>query len=155
MIKTDKKDAKWIADLFKHGLVADSFIPPADNHQFCTLMPYRFRLTRFKSSEKNRYQNCLSVSNIKLASVVSNILGKSSQKILSKLLENPDDTSFDIEPLIHGSMKNKLPELELTINGYISSEQDTKLKIIKEHFDNLESRKEELEELILALANSY
>ena len=52
-------------------------------------------------------------------------------------------------------MKKKLPELELAIDGYITPEQAAKLKIIKEHFDNLESRKAELEELILALAAPY
>lgn len=75
------------------------------------------------SSEKNRLQNCLTVSNIQLASVVSDTFGKSSQRILDKILENPDDTSFDIEPLIHGSMKKKLPELELAIDGFITPEQ--------------------------------
>ena len=115
-------------------------------------MRYRFKLTCFKSSEKNRYQNCLTVSNIQLASVVSDTFCKSSQKILDKILENPNDTSFDIESLIHGSMKDKLPALELAIDGYITPEQAAKLKIIKEHFDNLEARKAELEELILALA---
>lgn len=112
-------------------------------------------LTCFKSSEKNRYQNCLTVSNIQLGNVVSDTFGKSSQKIIAKILENPDDTSFDIGSLIHGSMKDKLPELELAIDGYITPEQAAKLKIIKEHFDNLEARKAELEELILALANPY
>ena len=153
--KTDKKDAKWIADLFKHDLVAGSFMPPADIRQLRDLMRYRFKLTCFKSSEKNRYQNCLTVSNIQLASVVSDTFGKSSQKIIAKILENPDNTSFDIASLIHGSMKDKLPELELAIDGYITPEQAAKLKIIKEHFDNLEARKAELEELILALANPY
>lgn len=153
--KTDKKDAKWIADLFKHDLVAGSFMPPADIRQLRDLMRYRFKLTCFKSSEKNRYQNCLTVSNIQLGNVVSDTFGKSSQKIIAKILENPDDTSFDIGSLIHGSMKDKLPELELAIDGYITPEQAAKLKIIKEHFDNLEARKTELEELILALANPY
>ena len=153
--KTDKKDAKWIADLFKHDLVAGSFMPPADIRQLRDLMRYRFKLPCFKSSEKNRYQNCLTVSNIQLGNVVSDTFGKSSQKIIAKILENPDDTSFDIGSLIHGSMKDKLPELELAIDGYITPEQAAKLKIIKEHFDNLEARKTELEELILALANPY
>ena len=153
--KTDKKDAKWIADLFKHDLVAGSFMPPADIRQLRDLMRYRFKLPCFKSSEKNRYQNCLTVSNIQLGNVVSDTFGKSSQKIIAKILENPDDTSFDIGSLIHGSMKDKLPELELAIDGYITPEQAAKLKIIKEHFDNLEARKAELEELILALANPY
>ena len=153
--KTDKKDAKWIADLFKHDLVAGSFMPPADIRQLRDLMRYRFKLPCFKSSEKNRYQNCLTVSNIQLGNVVSDTFGKSSQKIIAKILENPDDTSFDIGSLIHGSMKDKLPELELAIDGYITPEQAAKLKIIKEHFDNLEARKAELEELTLALANPY
>lgn len=153
--KTDKKDAKWIADLFKHDLVAGSFMPSADIRQLRDLMRYRYKLTCFSSSEKNRLQNCLTVSNIQLGNVVSDTLGKSSQKILDKILENPLDTSFDIEPLIHGSMKKKLPELELAVDGFITPEQAGKLKVIKEHLGDLESRKAELEQLILALASPY
>ena len=67
--KTDKKDAKWIADLFKHDLVAGSFMPPADIRQLRDLMRFRYKLTCFRSSEKNRLQNCLTVSNIQLGSV--------------------------------------------------------------------------------------
>jgi hypothetical protein len=107
------------------------------------------------SSEKNRLQNCLTVSNIQLGNVVSDTFGKSSQRILARILGNPLDTSFDIEPLIHSSMKEKIPELELAIDGYITPEQAGKLKVIKKHFEDLESRKEELEKLILALASPY
>jgi transposase len=153
--KTDKKDAKWIADLFKHDLVAGSFMPPADIRQLRDLMRYRYKLICFMSSEKNRLQNCLTVSNIQLANVVSDTFGKSSQNIIDKILENPSNTSFDIEPLIHGSMKKKIPELELAIDGYIKPEQADKLKIIKNHFEDLKTRKSELEELILALAMPY
>ena len=153
--KTDKKDAKWIADLFKHDLVAGSFMPPADIRQLRDLMRYRYKLTCFMSSEKNRLQNCLTVSNIQLGNVVSDTFGKSSLKILDKILENPLDTSFDIKPLIHGSMIDKLPELELAIDGYITPEQAGKLKIVRKHCEDLGSRKEELEKLILALANPY
>lgn len=85
--KTDKKDAKWIADLFKHDLVAGSFMPPADIRKLRDLMRYRYKLTCFMSSEKNRLQNCLTVSNIQLANVVSDTFGKSSKRILDKILE--------------------------------------------------------------------
>jgi transposase len=153
--KTDKKDAKWIADLFKHDLVAGSFMPSADIRQLRDLMRYRYKLTCFSSSEKNRLQNCLTVSNIQLGNIVSDTFGKSSQRILNKILENPPDTSFDIEPLIHGSMKKKLPELELAVDGYITPEQAGKLKIIKQHFEDLEARKSDLEKLILTLAETY
>lgn len=153
--KTDKKDAKWIADLFKHDLVASSFMPPADIRQLRDLMRYRFKLTCFMSSEKNRLQNCLTVSNIQLGNVVSDTFGKSSQKILDKILENPLDTNFDVKSLIHGSMMKKLPELELAIDGYIIPEQAAKLKIIKTHYKDLESRKGDLESIILELAKPY
>ena len=153
--KTDKKDAKWIADLFKHDLVAGSFMPPADIRQLRDLMRYRFKLTCFMSSEKNRLQNCLTVSNIQLGNVVSDTFGKSAQAILDKILENPADTSFDLEPLVFKSLKKKLPELRDAIDGYITPEQAGKLKVIKTHYEDLESRKAELEELILALAAPY
>ena len=153
--KTDKKDAKWIADIFKHDLVAGSFMPPADIRQLRDLMRYRFKLINFISSEKNRLQNCLTVSNIQLGNVVSDTFGKSAQKILDKILENPQDTSFDILPLIHGSMKSKLSELELAVDGFITSEQAGKIAVIKAHIKDLETRKAELESLILALASPY
>ena len=108
--KTDKKDAKWIAGLFKHDLVARSFMPPADIRQLRDLMRHRFKLTCFKSIEKNRMQNCLTVSNIQLGNVVSDTFGKSAQAILDKLLENPAVTSFDLE-----SRKAELEELILAL----------------------------------------
>lgn len=153
--KTDKKDAKWIADLFKHDLVAGSFMPPLTIRQLRDLMRYRFKLTNFMSSEKNRLQNCLTVSNIQLGNVVSDTFGKSSMNIIDKLLENPLDTTFDLEGLIHGSMKKKLPELELAIDGFITPEQAEKLKVIKQHYEDLQSRKADLEKIILSLSEPY
>lgn len=153
--KTDKKDAKWIADIFKHDLVAGSFMPPADIRQLRDLMRYRFKLINFISSEKNRLQNSLTVSNIQLGNVVSDTFGKSAQNILDRILENPQDTSFDIIPLIHGSMKAKLPELELAVDGFITPQQAGKIAVIKAHIKDLETRKAELESLILALASPY
>ncbi|MCT4595121.1 MAG: IS110 family transposase [Anaeromicrobium sp.] len=153
--KTDKKDAKWIADLFKHDLVAGSFMPPLTIRQLRDLMRYRFKLTNFKSSEKNRFQNCLTVSNIQLASVVSDTFGKSSMNIIDKLLENPIDTTFDIKPLIHGSMYKKLEDLQLAIDGFITPEQAEKLKIIKQHYDGLNLCQSNLEDVILSLSEPY
>lgn len=153
--KTDKRDAKWIADLFKHDLLESSFMPPPDIRNLRDLMRYRFKLTCFSSSEKNRLQNSLTVSNIQIANVVSDTFGKSAQNILNKLLEDPSDTSFDIEPLIHGSMKGKLPELELAIDGVIDPTQAGKIKVIQRHYQDLQDRKQDLENLILALATPY
>ena len=93
-------------------------------------MRYHFKLTNFASSEKNRLQNCLTVSNIQLASVVSDTFGKSSMNIIERILDNPLDTKFDIASLIHGSMLSKVPELELAVDGIITKEQADKIKII-------------------------
>lgn len=153
--KTDKKDAKWIADLFKHDLVAGSFMPPLPIRELRDLMRYRFKLTNFQSSEKNRFQNCLTVSNIQLGSVVTDTFGKSSMNIIEQLLENPNNTSFDIEPLIHGSLHKKIDDLKLAIDGFITPEQANKLKIIKDHYEKLASCKSNLEKVILSLSMPY
>ena len=118
-------------------------------------MRYRFKLTCFMSSEKNRLQNCLTVSNIQLGNVVSDTFDKSSQRILNKILENPLDKSFNIEPLVHSSMKKKIPELELAVEGYITPEQANKLKVIKGHFEDLQYHKAEIEAIITKLAKPY
>lgn len=153
--KTDKKDAKWIADLFKHDLVVSSFIPDKCIRQLRDLCRYYCKLTYLTTSETQRTQNCLTVSNIQLANVVSDINGKSAQRILDKILENPSDTSFDIEPLLHKSMLPKLDDISLAIDGVITTEQASKLQIIKKHFDNLNVCKSDLENLIYELAKPY
>lgn len=153
--KTDKKDARWIADLFKHDLVAASFMPPFRIRQLRDLMRYRSKLTGFASSEKNRVQNCLTVSNIQLASVVSDTFGRSSMKIINYLLENPDDKDFDFVPLLHGSMKGKTDNIRLAIDGMITSEQRQKMNIILSHFSEVQKCKADLESLILSLSEPY
>lgn len=81
--KTDKKGAQLIADLFKHDLVATSFIPPLKIRQLRDLFRYRLKLTQLQVSEKNRYQNCLTWSNLQIASVVSDVFGE-ALKLLSR-----------------------------------------------------------------------
>ena len=81
--KTDKKDAKWVADIFKHDLVPASFIPPADIRQLRDLLRYRTKLTNILTGKKNRALNYLTVSNLKLDDVFSDVFGKSSRSIIS------------------------------------------------------------------------
>lgn len=153
--KTDKKDAKWIADLFKHDLVVSSFIPELCIRQLRDLCRYYDKLTHLSSSEKQRTQNCLTSSNIQLANVVSDVYGMSAQRIIAKILENPFDTSFDVVPFLHGSMKAKAEDISLAIDGLITKEQADKLKIIGQHYDSLQSCKTNLETVIYDLAKPY
>ena len=148
--KTDKKDAKWIADVFKHDLVSGSFIPPVIIRQLRDLMRYRSKLTNYTTGEKNRAQNCLTTSNIQLDHVFSDTFGKSATKILDHILEHPGE-HFDVAPFVHRGCKTPIDEIQLSIDGNITPEQSEKLKIIRSHMDSLALCKANLESVILFL----
>jgi hypothetical protein len=105
--KTDRKDAKWISDIFKHDLVNGSFIPPPPIRQLRDLIRYRFKLTNYTTGEKNRAQNCLTVSNFKLDDVFSDVFGKSSSAIITQILEHPNEP-FDVSQFLKKGSKLQL-----------------------------------------------
>lgn len=152
--KTDARDAKWIADIFKHDLVSGSFIPPPEIRQLRDLMRYRVKLTAFTVGEKNRAQNCLTVSNIKLDDVFTDVFGKSASAITGQLLLHPQDT-FDVAPFIDHRCKANPATVQAAIDGLMCSEQAEKLKIIRAHMDNLALCKANLETVILSLAEQF
>ena len=153
--KTDKKDAKWIADIFKHDLVSGSFIPPADIRQLRDLVRYRWKLTNFKVGEKNRAQNCLTVSNIKLDDVFSDVFGKASTNIVNRLLENPSEPITDVSGFRTKGMKATDAEVLAAVDGVICTEQAEKLRIIRSHMESLERCRLNTESLILSVAEKY
>ena len=151
--KTDEKDAKWIADIFKHGLVSGSFIPPADIRRLRDLMRYRWKLTHYTVGEKNRAQNCLTVSNIKLDDVFSDVFGKTASAITDRLLENNEP--FDVTPYLNKRIKTPTEKIQAAVDGEMCAEQAEKLRIIRSHMDSLELCKTNLESLILSTAQKY
>jgi transposase len=151
--KTDKRDAKWIADIFKHDLINGSFIPSADIRQLRDLVRYRFKLTSYTTGEKNRAQNCFTVSNIKLDDVFSDVFGKSASAITERLLENNEP--FDVTPYISKRCKTPIPEIQAAMDGVMCANQAEKLRIIRAHMDNLDLCKLNLESEILSLAEKF
>ena len=151
--KTDKRDAKWIADIFKHDLVAGSFIPPADIRQLRDLFRYRWKLTHYTTGEKNRAQNCLTVSNIKLDDVFSDVFGKAASAITTRLLESNEP--FDVKPYLTKNIKKPIEQIQAAVDGEMCAEQAEKLRIIRSHMDSLELCKLNLESLILSTAEKY
>lgn len=151
--KTDKKDAKWIADIFKHDLISGSFIPPADIRQLRDLVRYRWKLTNFTTGEKNRAQNCLTVSNIKLDDVFSDVFGKAASAITTRLLESNEP--FDVTPYLTKGIKASVEDIQNAVDGKMCAEQAEKLRIIRSHMDNLELCKMNLESLILFVVEKY
>jgi len=152
--KTDKKDAMWIADLFKHDLVRGSFIPPEDIRQLRDLCRYWVKLTQYTTGEKNRAQNCLTVSNLKLDSVFSDVFGKSASAIVSHMLQHPGEP-FDVAPFVHGRCKTPIAEIQAAVDGSFNPFQAEKLKIVRAHMDDLAKCKALLETQIFALALPY
>lgn len=153
--KTDKKDAKWIADIFKHDLVSGSFIPPADIRQLRDLVRYRWKLANFTTGEKNRAQNCLTVSNIKLDDVFTDVFGKASTAITTRLLENPTQPITDVSEFRTRGMKATNEQVLAAVDGEMCAEQAEKLRIIRSHMSSLDLCKANLESLILTTAEKY
>lgn len=139
--KTDKKDSKWIADLYKFDLVRNSFIPPKDIRELREISRYRFKLVCMKSSEKNRIQNSMTVSNIGIASILSDPFGKTATEIISYLLTHTSE-SFDekaCRKLIKKGAKAKSDDIIAAINGYtIEADQRLKMELARNHLDYLD-----------------
>ena len=152
--KTDRKDAKWICDLYMCGMVKPSFIPPADIRHLRDLVRYRFKLTCMITGEKNRAQNCLTVSNLKLDDVFSDVFGKSSRSITEQILAHPGET-FDVTPFVDSRCKTPIEEIQAAVDGAISPEQAVKLRQCLNHIDELEKHIETVEQEILRLSNQY
>ncbi len=152
--KTDRKDAKWICDLFMCDMTKPSFIPPPDIRHLRDLMRYRTKLTNILTGEKNRALNCLTVSNLKLDDVFSDVFGKSSRSIINYILEHPGE-KFNVTPFINGKCKHPIEEIQAAVDGAISYEQAAKLKVCLSHIDKIEQYKQFIENEIFALAEPY
>ena len=153
--KTDHNDSVWLADLHKHGLVHGSFIPPKPIRELRDLVRYRFKLTNVRSSEKNRFQNSLTVSNIMLANVVSDIFGKSAQANVAKLMKTRDDSEEHFEPLLKRKLKEKSEMIAQSLQGTVSHEQAQKLKVCLGHHNAIDACLAQLELAIAEAAKPF
>ena len=152
--KTDVKDAKWICDLFMCDMIKPSFIPSPEIRQLRDLIRYRIKLTNMLTGEKNRAQNCLTVSNLKLDDVFSDVFGKSSRSITNHMLDHPGET-FDVAPFVDARCQTPLDEIQAAVDGAISSEQAVKLRQCLAHIDELEAHRKEIEREILTIAEPF
>ncbi|MEE1163435.1 MAG: IS110 family transposase [Lachnospiraceae bacterium] len=152
--KTDRKDAKWICDLFMCEMIKPSFIPPAEIRHLRDLVRYRSKLTNMLTGEKNRAQNCLTVSNLKLDDVFSDVFGKSSRSITEYILAHPGE-AFDVTPFVDKRCKTPIEEIQAAVDGAVSPEQAIKLRQCLDHIDELEKHKAEMEREILRVSNPY
>lgn len=136
--KDDTKDSKWIGDLFRLGLVKGSYIPCKKIRILREFTRYRYKIVSCRSSEKNRYQNALTVCNVALDSVVSDIFGKSSTSIIDYLLEQ-SGTSINHEEIaskLLRSLKSKEDAVIESVEGYqMTDAQKYRMRLVRAHMD--------------------
>ena len=154
--KDDKKDSKWIGDLFRLGLVPGSFIPPKPIRILREFTRYRYKLVSMKSSEKNRFQNAFTVCNVGLDSVVSDMFGKSATLITDYLLSEETFNPEYCVSLLQRSLKKKADSVLVSIEGYqISKEQKLRMNIIRSHLTYIENSIKYLDDTIDSMVAPY
>lgn len=136
--KTDVKDAEWIADLLRHGLLRPSFIPPRQDRELRELTRYRTSLIRERASEVNRIQKVLEGANVKLASVATNVLGVSGRAMLEGLISGETDPQ-ELAGLARGRLQQKRAELEEALTARIGIHQRFLMRVQLTHIDQLEA----------------
>jgi transposase len=135
--KTDVKDAEWIADLLRHGLMRPSFIPDRPQRELRELVRYRRSLIQERTREVNRIQKVLEGANIKLASVASDVLGVSGRAMLTALAQGETDPRV-LANLAKGQLREKQEELAEALRGVVGPHQRLMLSTQLRHLDYLD-----------------
>ena len=156
--KDDTKDSKWIGDLFRLGLVPGSYIPCKEIRILREFTRYRYKLTSCRSSEKNRFQNALTVCNVALDSVVSDIFGKSATSVIDYLLEQSDNSinHEEISSRLLRSLKKKSESVIESIEGYqMTDSQKYRMRLVHAHMDYITSTISDIDSMIDSLVEPY
>jgi transposase len=132
--KTDPADARWIAALLAHGLIRPSFIPPPPIRALRDLTRPRVALVQTRSQTKNRVYKIREDTNIKVASVVSDLFGVSGRRMLAALIAGERDPR-KLAALALGKLRRKLPDLELALTGQFT---DHHARIIQDGLELVE-----------------
>jgi transposase len=135
--KTDVRDAEWIADLLRHGLLKGSFIPPAPQRELRDLTRHRTSLVQERARLVNRLQKVLEDANLKLAAVVTDIMGVSARAMLEAILEGQTDPAV-LADLAQGKLRAKVPQLEQALAGHVKPHHRFLLAELLAHIDYLD-----------------
>jgi transposase len=135
--KTDVKDCRWLAELLEYGLAPRSLVPPAPQRDLRDLTRQRTQLNGDRGRVVNRIQKVLEGANIKLASVASDVMGKSGRAILDALVEG-ELTAGQMAELVHPLMNAKKPQLRVALQGRVTGHHRFMLKQLLEQVDHLD-----------------
>lgn len=137
--KTDVRDAEWIADLLRHGLLRASFIPDRPQRELRELVRYRRSLVQERTRESNRLQKVLEGANLKLGLVASDVLGRSGRDMLKAISQGTEDPAV-LADLARGTLRRKSAQLQQALRGLVGSHQRFLLEEQLSHIEELEAR---------------
>lgn len=120
--KTDVKDAEWLADLLRHGLLKPSFIPNRWQRELRELVRYRKTLVEERARLVTRVQELLEGANIKLGDVASDVMGMSGRAMLKALAAGETDT-HEMAELALSNLRSKRPQLARALTGSVGKHQ--------------------------------
>jgi transposase len=135
--KTDVSDCAWLAQLLENGMLQASFIPPREIRELRDLVRYRTSLKHDHTRVANRLHKVLQDADLKLSSVMSDILGVSGRQILRQLAAGHSDPAALAE-LARGPLRQKLAELRHALSGRFSAHHAFMLSRLLADLDNLE-----------------
>ena len=133
--KTDVNDATWLADLMAHGLIRPSFVPDEPTQQMRDLLRTRKQFVRERTGHTQRIQKTLEDANIKLDSVISNIVGISGRRMIEALIAGRTDPQA-LAALADGRLKATPAELEASLRGRVTAHHRFMLRL---HLDQLDA----------------
>lgn len=141
--KTDVRDCEWLAQLLEHGLLRGSFVPPVAIRELRDLTRYRAVLVQDRTREANRLHKVLTDAGIQLASVASNVLGKSGRAMLTALVDGTTDPEV-LADLAVGKLRRKLPALREALAGRFRKHHALLISHLLAHLDYLDEALEGL-----------
>jgi transposase len=148
--KTDVNDAQWISELLAHGLIQSSFVPPLPIQELRDLSRTRKQLVRETTQHSTRVQKILEDANIKLGSVLSDVMGVSGLLILNAIIDGESDAT-KLAKLAVGTARKKHAQLVEALHGRV---RDHHRRLLRVHLDVVESLQHAIAEMDGAMGKS-
>ena len=152
--KTDLADAEWLVQLLECGLLAGSFIPPAEIKAARDVIRYRAKVVQSRTSETQRLGNVLQDAGIKLDSVASSITTKSGRAMIEALIDGERRPQILAE-LAKGRMRPKIPDLAMALEGRFGTHHAMLCRLHLDHIDHLEAMIARLDAQIEAMMTPF
>ena len=143
--KTDVNDATWIADLLAHGLIKASFVPEQEIQELRSLLRARKQLGREQTSHTQRIQKTLEEANIKLDTVISDILGVSGRRMIEAMIEGERNPQ-KLAALAHRRIKASPKRLYDALHGRLTVHHRFLLRLYLGQYDALNAAIAEIDQ---------